>query len=193
MKKVIIFVLTIVLIPTIMCSCIGKGKVSQAISTEAESNAVQTTEPIPSAESNIIQTTEAIPSTTQLDVSSLSNEEFAKKVADDLSTVDVTFSVRSVNDSIAFLDAEGTDKINAHVGFADFGNSITLSFNTDGSEDECYFTLLHFLESDILNIDEDDQIDILAHYMVDKINYSKGGIDIKETIKENIRVILIQL
>ncbi len=179
MKKVIILVLAILLVPTIMCSCIGKDKVSQPIATEGEST--------------VVQTTEAIPATTQPDISSLSNEDFAKKVANDLSTIDVTFSVRSVNDSIAFLDAEGTDKINAHIGFADFGNSITLSFNTDGSEDECYFTLLHFLGSDILNIDEADQIDILANYMIDKINYSKNGIDIKETIKENIRVILIQL
>ena len=137
--------------------------------------------------------TEKAQSTSQLDVNSLSNEQFAEKAANDLSTNDIIFTVRELKDSIAFFDVPGTDKINAHVGFADFGNSITLSFHTDGGEDECYYTLLHFLESDLLKIDESDQIDILAHYLMDEIDYQQGRMRIKETIKDSIRVISFQL
>lgn len=179
LKKVILSIVAAILVLTAFCGC------SKTVKEVSATNNSETSTAAP--------TSEAIPSTTQLDVSSLSNKEFAEKVAKDLSTDSVVFSVRSVEDSIAFLDAKGTDKINAHVGFADFGNSITLSFHTDGSEDECYFALLHLLESDILNIDESDQVDILAHYLLDKIDYTQGRMHIKETVKENIRVILIQL
>lgn len=179
MKKNFLSICTVVFILSVLCGC---SRIVREATTTHNSE-IQTAVP----------TTESIPSTTHLNVSSLSNEEFADKVASDLSTTDVVFSVRSVEKSTAFLDAEGTDKINAHVGFSDFGNRITLSFHTDGSKDECYFTLLHLLESDILNIDESDQVDILTHYLVDKINYSQGRMQIKETVKENIRVILIQL
>lgn len=186
MKKIYLSICAGALILSAFCGC---SRIVREVTTTYNSEihtAAPTTEPIP-------PTTELIPSTTQLDVSSLTNEEFANRVANDLSNSDVIFSVRSIENSIAFLDAEGTDKINAHVGFSDFGNSITLSFHTDGSKDECYFTLMHLLESEILNIDESDQVDILAHYLIDKIDYSQGRMQIKETVKENIRVILIQL
>ncbi len=179
MKKIILLICAGILFLSALCGCSGTVK------------EVKTT--YNSEKNTVAPTSEQIQPTTNFDISSLSNEEFANKVAKDLSTTDVVFSVRSVNDSIAFLDAEGTDKINAHVSFSDFGNRITLSFHTDGSEDECYFTLLHLLESDILNIDESNQVDILTHYLIDKIDYTQGRMRIKETVKENIKVILIQL
>lgn len=122
LKKVILSIVAAILLLAVSCGCSRTVK-----DVSATNNAEQST---------VAPTTATIPSTTKLDVSSLSNKEFAEKVAKDLSTNSVLFSVRSVEDSIAFLDAKGTDKINAHVGFADFGNSITLSFRTDGSEDE---------------------------------------------------------
>lgn len=139
-------------------------------------------------ETTVETTTATIPETT-IDYTSLSNEEFTNQIAEDFSTADVSFSVRSVSDTIAFLDTSGSDDINIYIGFSDYGDHITMSFVTDRSEDECYFVLLQALQSKIFNISEEDQIDILAHYLIDEIDYSQENIKITETIKDNIVVI----
>ncbi len=149
---------------------------------ESQSSAVETTEEQSLKEENSI-----------IDYSELDNEEFADKIAKDFSTSDVIFTSRKEDDDFYFLDATGTDDIDIHIGFSDYGNNITISFVTDGSEDECYYVLQKALQSEVFNIPLDDQIDILAYYMVDEISYKKGSLRITETIKDNIRVIGIRL
>lgn len=130
--------------------------------------------------------------TTEFDYSDMSNEEFAEKIANDFSTEDVTFTIREYSDSVCFLNTNN-ENIRAHIGFSDYGNNIMLTLITDGGKDECYYVLLKALQSEVFNIPLDDQIDILAHFTVDEIDYEKGTLSITESINDNIRVIGIRL
>lgn len=182
MRKIIYMAVSVILI---VMSLVGCGY-------NSERSAFKETQTI-SEEVTTSVSTKAISQETTINYSSLSNEEFANCVAEDFSTNEVSFSVRSVSDNIAFLDATGSDNINVHIGFSDYGNNITMSFFTDGSEDECYYVLLQALKSDIFGISLDDQIDILAHYMVDEIDYKQGSLRITETINDNTRTIGFRL
>lgn len=136
--------------------------------------------------------TETSQETTAFDYRDLSNEEFAEKIAKDFSTEDVTFTIREYSDNVCFLNSNN-ENVSAMIGFSDYGNHITLSFVTEGGEDECYYVLLKALQSEVFNIPLDDQIDILAHYTVDEIDYKKGSLHINESVNDNIRVIGIYL
>lgn len=149
-----------------------------------------------SLETIVKSTEESVEDETQsdtIDINSMTNDEFANKIAADFSINDVSFKVKSVDDTIAFLETFGSDDIDIHIGFSDYGNNISISFVTDGSEDECYYVLQQALQSQIFNIPFDDQIDILAHYKVDEIDYQGETVRITETIKDNIRVIGMRL
>lgn len=128
-----------------------------------------------------------------IDINSMTDKELADKIANDFSIKNVSFKVESISETMAFLETIGSDNISVRIGFSDYGNNITLSFVTDGGEDECYYVLLHALQSDLFGISLDDQIDILAHYSVDKINYSGDRVTITETINSNVRVIGIRM
>lgn len=145
-------------------------------------------------ESHMEETTtvETSQETTEFDYSNLSNEEFAEKIANDFSTDDVTFTIREYSDTVCFLDTNN-ENVRAHIGFSDYGNNIMLTLITDGGEDECYYVLLKALQSEVFNIPLDDQIDILAHYTVDEIDYKNGSLRITESSDDNIRVIGIRL
>lgn len=178
MKKILSLVIVLSM-AIVCCACGEKAVLSNTDSLSKTDNDV---------ESTTAETVSEIEQTT-VDYRSLSNEDFAQKVAEDFSTKDVSFSIREIDDDIIFFDANGTDDIDLFVGFSDFGNHITMSFATDKGEDECYYVLLQALKSDLFDISIDDQIDILAHYMVDKIDYKNDYIRINETDKENIVVI----
>lgn len=140
-------------------------------------------------ETTVVETSQE---TTEFDYSDLSNEEFAEKIANDFSTEDVTFTIEKYDEDMYFLNTNN-EKVRAHIGFSDYGNNITLTLITDGGEDECYYVLLKALQSEIFNIPLDDQIDILANYTVDEIDYEKGSLRITESVNDNIRVIGIRL
>lgn len=175
MKKILSLIIVLSM-AIVCCACGEKAVLSDTDSLSKTDNDV---------ESTTAKTVSEIEQTT-VDYRSLSNEDFAQKVAEDFSTKDVSFSIRKTDDNIIFLDANGTDDIDLFVGFSDYGNHIMMSFITDKSEDECYYVLLQALKSDLFGISIDDQIDILAHYTVDKIDYKNDNIRISETDKENI-------
>lgn len=181
MKRVLIALL-IVVMSSICTAC--TTKVSQ--SENSESSSTETTSELTTS------SLETSKSESSINFANLSNEEFAEILARDSSTSDVLFTVDKYSDDMYFLRCE-SENINAHIGFSKYGKNITFSFTTDGSEDECYYVLLNALSSEIFNISFDDQIDILAHYKVDKIDYDNGDISISETIKDDIRVIGIRL
>lgn len=133
------------------------------------------------------------PMTTSVDYSTLTNDEYAKQLAKDFTTKDVTLKSEKYDDELYFLKTDDTSDININVCFSKFGNHIELLFNTDGGEDECYYVLQKALDCDLFAIDLSDQIDILAHYMVDEIDYNKNGIKISETKKGNTIVIGFRL
>lgn len=183
MKKVL-SILSVLLVAIMCCSC------------NTKQNSADLSTPTTSLEAIVESTEESFEDETQsntVDINSMTNNEFANKIATDFSINDVSFEVESVDDTIAFLETFGSEDIDIHIGFSDYGNNITLSFVTDGSEDECYYVLQQALQSEIFNIPFDDQIDILAHYMVDEIDYDGETVRITETIKDNIRVIGIRL
>lgn len=182
MRKMIYMSITVIFI---VMSFVGCGYNDERSAFD-ETQAISKEETIP------VSTTEVSPETT-IDYSALSNEDFANQIAEDFSTNEVIFSVDSVSDSIAFLDVVGSDDINIYIGFSDYGNNITMSFITDGSEDECYYVLLQALKSDIFGISLDDQINILADYLVDEIDYKQGSLRISETKKDNVRTIGFRL
>lgn len=136
--------------------------------------------------------TEISQETTTIDYRDMRNEEFAEKIAKDFSTEDVTFTIEKYDEDMYFLNTNN-EKVRAHIGFSDYGNNISLTLITDGGEDECYYVLLKALQSEVFSIPFDDQIDILAHYTVDEIDYEKGSLRITESINDNIRVIGIRL
>lgn len=166
------------------CSACGKEKSSSLHSYENTIN----------EEAKVEETTAVKNSqeTTEFDYSDMSNEEFAEKIANDFSTEDVTFTVEKYDEDMYFLNTNN-ENVRANIGFSDYGNHITLSFVTEGGEDECYYVLLKALQSNVFNIPLDDQIDILAHYTVDEIDYEKGSLRITESVNDNIRVIGIRL
>ena len=162
---------------SVVCSACGFQKSSSKSSTEVEVTTFSET------------TTQA---PTAFNYRNMSNEEFAEKIAKDFSTEAVTFTSEKYSDDMYFLNSDN-DNVSAHISFSDYGNHLTLSFVTDGGEDECYYVLLKALQSEVFNIPLDNQIDILAHYTMDEIDYEQENLSITETIKENIRVIGIQL
>ena len=115
--------------------------------------------------------------TKQIDYHTLSKDEFAKKVAEDFSTDKVSFSVNPYSDLTYFLKAKGSSQlIDADIGFYEFGYEIVLTLPTDGDTEECYDILSNGLKSDLFGIGFDDQVDILAHYKVDKVDYNSDGV-----------------
>ena len=115
--------------------------------------------------------------TKQIDYHTLSKDKFAKKVAEDFSTDKVSFSVNPYSDLTYFLKAKGSSQlIDADIGFYEFGYEIVLTLPTDGDTEECYDILSNGLKSDLFGIGFDDQVDILAHYKVDKVDYSSNGV-----------------
>ena len=181
MKKV----LTLIMVLSMAVACSACG---------ANENKEQSSENSFTTATHIEETTSV--SETQsdtIDINSMTNNEFADKIANDFSIKNVSFKVESISETMAFLETTGSDNISVRIGFSDYGNNITLSFVTDGGEDECYYVLQQALQSDVFNIPFEDQIDILAHYMVDEIDYTGSSVRITETIKDNIRVIGIRL
>lgn len=176
MRKTLIFIFAVAII--CLSGCNSKHISSQIDSTSStfEKSATE------------IETTQE---TSGFDYSTLSNEDFANKLAEDFSTDEVVFTSEKYDDDLYFLRCEN-DSINIHIGFSDYGKNISISFVTDG-EDECYYVLLKALQSEVFNISFDDQVDILAQYTVDTIDYEQENLSITETINENIRVIGIQL
>lgn len=181
MKKVLSFIIASLLVLT-CTACTTKIPQSES----GESNQIETT----------AESTTAILETSKNEKSinpvTLSNEEFANILAKDSSTSDVVFTVDKYSDDMYFLRCDN-ENIDAHIGFSSYGKNITFSFTTDGGEDECYYVLLNALSSELFNIPFDDQIDILAHYKVDEINYSGSSVRITETVKDDIRVIGIRM
>lgn len=114
----------------------------------------------------------------QIDYHTLSKDQFAKKVAKDFSTKKITFDIDPCSDDLTyFLKANGTSQlIDVDIGFFEFGYEIILTLPTDGDTDECYDILSNAIKSELFGISFDDQVDILAHYQVDKVNYERNGI-----------------
>ena len=134
--------------------------------------------------------------TDQIDYHTLSKDEFAKKIAEDFSTDKVSFGVNPYSDLTYFLEVKGTSQlINAHIGFFEFGYEITLTLPTDGDTNECYDILSNALKSELFGISFDDQVDILAHYQVDEINYERNGIQpftITETKSDKFNMLIFR-
>lgn len=181
MKKVLALIM--VLSMAVVCSACG-----------AKENKEQSSENSFTTATHIEETTsEPETQTATIDINSMTDNEFADKIANDFSIKNVSFKVESISETMAFLETTGSDNISVRIGFSDYGNNITLSFVTDGGEDECYYVLQQALQSEVFNIPFDDQIDILAHYMVDEIDYKGNSVSITETINDQIRVIGIRL
>lgn len=178
MKKVLCFIIASLLVLT--CTACTT-KISQSESNQIETTAKSTTASLETSKNE-----------EPINPATLSDEEFANILAKDSSTSDVVFTVDKDSDDMYFLRCDN-ENINAHIGFSRYGKNITFSFTTDGSEDECYYVLLNALSSELFNIPFDDQIDILAHYKVDEINYSGSSVRITETVKDDIRVIGIRM
>lgn len=178
MKK-FLSLLCVLSVATALTAC-GLNKPSSKVNIENSTQVEETT---------VAETTQEV---TVLNHRDMSNEELAVKLAEDFSTNDVTFTSEKSSDDMYFLKSNN-DKVKAHIGFSDYGKNITLSFVTDGGEDECYYVLLKALQSEIFNIPFDDQIDILADYTISEIDYKNGSFTISETVKDNIRVIGIRL
>lgn len=181
MKKVLSLIM--ILSMAVACSACGANESKEQSSENSSTTAIYIEE----------TTSEPETQADTIDINSMTDNEFADKIANDFSIKNVSFKVESISETIAFLETTGSDNISVHIGFSDYGNNITLSFVTDGGEDECYYVLQQALKSDVFNIPFDDQIDILAHYMVDEIDYKGSSVSITETIKDNIRVIGIRL
>ncbi|MCI6823761.1 MAG: hypothetical protein MR885_00065 [Ruminococcus bromii] len=181
MKKVLALIM--VLSMAVACSACGANESKEQSSENSSTTAIH------------IQETTSEPETQAdtIDINSMTDKELADKIANDFSIKNVSFKVESISETMAFLETIGSDNISVRIGFSDYGNNITLSFVTDGGEDECYYVLQQVLQSEMFNIPFDDQIDILAHYMVDEIDYTGSSVRITETIKDNIRVIGIRL
>lgn len=181
MKKVLALIM--VLSMTVACSACGANESKEQSSENSFTNATYIEE----------ATSEPETQADTIDINSMTDNEFADKIANDFSIKNVSFKVESISETMAFLETTGSDNISVRIGFSDYGDNITLSFVTDGGEDECYYVLQQALQSDVFNIPFEDQIDILAHYMVDEIDYTGSSVSITETIKDNIRVIGIRL
>ncbi len=181
MKKVLALIM--VLSMAVVCSACGANESKEQSSENSSTTAIYIEETISEPETQV----------DTIDLNSMTNNEFADKIANDFSIKNVSFKVESIGETIAFLEATESDNISVRIGFSDYGNNITLSFVTNGGEDECYYVLQQALQSDVFNIPFDDQIDILAHYMVDEIDYTGSSVRITETIKDNIRVIGMRL
>lgn len=181
MKKVLALIM--VLSMAVACSACGAKESKEQSSDDS----------FPEATTSVEITSEFETQADTIDINSMTDNEFAEKIANDFSIKNVRFKVESISDTTAFLETTGSEDISVHIGFSDYGNNITLSFVTDGGEDECYYVLQQALQSDVFNISFDDQIDILAHYMVDEIDYTGSSVRITETIKDNIRVIGMRL
>lgn len=181
MKKVLALIM--VLSMAVACSACGANESKEQSSENSFTTATHIEE----------TTSEPETQADTIDINSMTDNEFAEKIANDFSIENVSFKVESISETMAFLETIGSDNISVRIGFSDYGNNITLSFVTDGGEDECYYVLQQALQSEMFNIPFDDQIDILAHYMVDEIDYKGSSVSITETIKDNIRVIGIRL
>lgn len=181
MKKILSFI-TIALL-ALTCTACGEASESSNVSSTTEQKITENVTTV--ALSDVEETTE---SSSEVDLSNLTDEEFAKTLAKDSSTPDVKFTVEDSGDGVYFLRSDN-DNCNIRISFSDYGKNITYSFVTDGSDDVCYYVLLNALKSELFGISLDDQIDILAHYKVDEINYSGSSVRITETVKDNIRVI----
>lgn len=181
MKKVLALIMALSMV--VVCSACGANESKEQSSENSSATATH------------IQETTSEPETQAdtIDINSMTDKELADKIANDFSIKNVSFKVESISETMAFLETIGSDNISVRIGFSDYGNNITLSFVTDGGEDECYYVLQQALQSEVFNIPFDDQIDILAHYMVDEIDYTGSSVRITETIKDNIRVIGIRL
>ena len=134
--------------------------------------------------------------TNQIDYHTLSKDEFAKKVSQDFSTNKISFDVNPFSDLTYFLEVKGTNQlIDANIGFFEFGYEIAITLPTDGDTDECYDILSNGLKSELFGISFDDQVDILAHYKVDEINYEKNGIQpftITETKSDSFNMLFFR-
>lgn len=181
MKKVLALIM--VLSMAVVCSACGAKENKEQSSENSSTTAIHIQE----------TTSESETQADTIDINSMTDKELADKIANDFSIENVSFKVESISETMAFLETIGSDNISVRIGFSDYGNNITLSFVTDGGEDECYYVLQQALQSEVFNIPFDDQIDILAHYMVDEIDYTGSSVRITETIKDNIRVIGIRL
>ncbi len=184
MKKILSLVIVLSM-AIVCCACGEKAVLSNTDSLSKTDNDV---------ESTTAETVSEIEQTT-VDYRSLSNEDFAQKVAEDFSTKDVIFKSEKYDEDFYLVEPiTKTEKfIDASIGFSDYGNHITLSFITDGGTDECYDVLFQALRSDLFNISIGDQTDICTDYLVDKIDYEQGRFSIKETKIGNSIVIIFQL
>ncbi|MGN0491251.1 hypothetical protein [Ruminococcus sp.] len=181
MKKVLALIM--VLSMAVACSACGANENKEQSSENSSTTSIYIEE----------TTSESETQAETIDINSMTDSEFADKIANDFSIKNVSFKVESISETMAFLETTGSDNISVRIGFSEYGNNITLSFVTDGGEDECYYVLQQALQSDVFNIPFDDQIDILAHYMVDEIDYEGSSVSITETINNNIRVIGMRL
>lgn len=181
MKKVLALIMALSM--AVACSACGAKENKEQSSENSSTTAIHIQE----------TTSESETQADTIDINSMTDKELADKIANDFSIENVSFKVESISETMAFLETIGSDNISVRIGFSDYGNNITLSFVTDGGEDECYYVLQQALQSEVFNIPFDDQIDILAHYMVDEIDYTGSSVRITETIKDNIRVIGIRL
>lgn len=158
--------------PTILLDsvkCDGNSRAYNKISDFMQSNEPSTNTTPKSDGSYVLETN-------QIDYRTLSKDEFADKIAHDFSTSNITFTVNRYSELTYFLKPAGTNQlIDADISFFDFGYEFALTLPTTGDTDECYDILSRGLKSELFGISFDDQVDILAHYKVDEINYESDG------------------
>lgn len=172
MKKVILSALAAtVMLSAVMCGCSGKL-------AQSKDNNTSETELTKSADSN---------------QSSNENQLFAESVATDFSTNDIAFYLDSISSYTALIYTNDSDYININVGFGEVENNIDLSFYTSQAEKEGYEVLKKALDSALLNLTDEEQVDILADYQNNKIIYDKNGIKIIDTGEDSTRVISIYI
>ena len=114
-------------------------------------------------------------------------------MATDFSTNDIAFYLDSISSYTALIYTNDSDYININVGFGEVENNIDLSFYTSQAEKEGYEVLKKALDSALLNLTDEEQVDILADYQNNKIIYDKNGIKIIDTGEDSTRVISIYI
>lgn len=134
--------------------------------------------------------------TEQIDYRELTKDEFANKVAEDFSTDAVKFVVDPYSEDLYILRPQGNSQsINVHIAFSDYGYRIELVFPLSDEMDECYEIFAKGLKSSLFGISFDDQIDILARYLVDEVNYKKVNcvepFSIKQSKKYESNIVII--
>lgn len=183
MKKILSFI-TIALLALTCTACNQNSESSKVNSTTEQTTIEDTTEEV----SDVEETTIAENTT-----SALSEDDLIKKIASDFSTDDVKFTYSKSGDDFYMLDCNN-DNIDVDVSISKVGDEITpdyidVIFNTNGTDDICYRTLVRMLKSDVFDLSTSEQMDILVDYKNGGITFDNGNVSISETEKENIRVI----